>query len=715
MILTLEKLEKDLEALSKLLKEDPSKLWEKAILGEAKGGDDSQVVKFEVALASLPMNEYGQKIYSNAMTYGGKDEEQDVQKVGSYLPKVYRTLRAGSPHGFFQNLADFMENPQVYLKQNMGMVDEKGQLIPGASQGLNQAQQMGFSFSALLAYKILLETCVNFEASPAGKVLEFITAGLTGGYVESDTEIADFVGGDGVHYSLKFLKPDSKYEGDYAKLYRTVVSEEKEIVYLTLGKTLDGGKVLNLDAVDIDKLRKSTIRLDFIFYKISKDKIMNDILYNRAKFRNALRAVSKEYEEFQEGGRFYNDIQSALQTKMSQEDYLKSLGYSVEKAKTTLKEKKISLTHAVAFFRNIVRLAQILDKLKNFRGGASGDATIKYKGDYIKKQIKRVELVINGIKKHGDESLKNSKSFQILDKSLEEVVQIGNRLGKTLDVSPVMGIFLVDKDYDFRDIKKRFLDRVLSAPENKGINKAVREGAFEDPSTKFIEERVRILKEKGIIGDISKEELELTYELYHLVRRLASSTQYEFKPFVGDPGKVQIEKQPDFIKALLDKIKDPGVLKTIGEEVAFDTGKKDEQGNPIYEKGIDTESRHGQKKAIDIKFSRSVFFQRLCEEDPNLPPVKLELSSDKFAETFNNFGEEFNDINRIIISQVRKICENLTAFNKSFRNSLTEGLTSESLRDPLDSIYNLAEGWNKLSAQTFKKKEREKRKASKNK
>ena len=100
MILTLEKLEKDLEALSKLLKEDPKKLWEKAILKENRG-DDTKITTFEVALSSLPINEYGQKIYSNAMTFGGKDKKVDMQKVDSYLPKVFQKLRSNTPYEFF--------------------------------------------------------------------------------------------------------------------------------------------------------------------------------------------------------------------------------------------------------------------------------------------------------------------------------------------------------------------------------------------------------------------------------------------------------------------------------------------------------------------------------------------------------------------------------------------------------------------------------------
>lgn len=733
MILTLEKLEKDLEVLSKLLKEDPSKLWEKAILGEAKG-DDGQVVKFEVALASLPMNEYGQKIYSNAVTYGGKDKDVDMQMVDSYLPKVYQKLRSNTPYEFFERLANFMNNPSGTVGDMMIPAREANTKEPVK---MNIAQQLGFSFSALLAYKILLETFVNIEASPAGKILEFITAGLTGGYVESDTEIADFVGGDGVDYSLKFLKPGSKYEGSLISLYRAIHAVDpderdkgyKRVIYLTIVKKLDG-KVVNFDQVSLDDLRKSKIDISFAFFEIDPEKIEQIIFTDKGRLQAILKAIQDQSPEDKKSPH-YKDFMDIMKAK-NIPDFIKA----IESAKISTRiKKKVDVqdwVHSLELIKNINDLGEIVKELSDLPVNSEKiDIPIPNQIKTYFNQLQAAVKVVKNPKPDDDsnysttdiektkkdrledtlrdqsEEIKKTKAFQEIEANLKNTKDIIRQIGKELSVSRSILAFWMPRGADLSDPKEAYFD-ALETSQKRDKNFPYGMGASTmllNPTDKEVRERIEAMQKLGVMGDVSSKEINLIHRLFHILRSFKmKSSPLEINPRYHKEVTQLSDKQGDFEAHIRGKIlSDPKIKGIVKKQVQVKTGDK-----------VSVEDDDGpfsNKIVANLKVERNTFFKNYCKQTPDMPIIRMEFSAEKFVNTFENFKKDHDGYNKIIINAVRKICTNLTDFNKNFRESLTEGLTYDSLDPALESLAGLTQSWNMMSKTRAKQeiiKEKEK-------
>ena len=186
MMITLEKLQKDIIKTIRSITESPEKQWDQIVLKEEREGKEEEVVTFDVAMSYLPMNEYGQTIYSNTITNVGKEDEVE-SAVDTQLPLVREALRSKTVHGLLSNMKNFMDDPVAYLQDTK--IIQKGVDGEDTERDLNQVEMMQRSFASLMAYKIILETLVNFETRSSGKNLEFISAGLMGGAVPSDTVI----------------------------------------------------------------------------------------------------------------------------------------------------------------------------------------------------------------------------------------------------------------------------------------------------------------------------------------------------------------------------------------------------------------------------------------------------------------------------------------------------------------------------------------------
>lgn len=748
MILTLEKLEKDLEALSKLLKEDPEKLWEKVILKEGRGGDDTKVTTFEVALSSLPINEYGQKIYSNAMTFGGKDKEVDMQKVDSYLPKVFQKLRSNTPYEFFEKLAGFMDDPVAIVGD---AVIPAREATEGRPRELNVAEQMGFSFSALLAYKILLETFVNFEASPAGKILEFITAGLVGGYVESDTEITDFVGGDGVHYSLKFLKPNAKYEGSLISLYQATQLEEggdedkkRRIIYLTMAKTLDN-QIANFDRISLDKLRESKIGINFLFFEVDIDKVERRIFTDPKNLKDIVGAIAKNNpEDFQSGigagedreaqskGKYYD-----LFTKIKGATGARALRQILDEEGVTEKDNSEYFVQELDFsletLRNIKDLKDVVVRVQDLASGLSNSELIKIPIPLkiINQQIKDLETIVDVVNNPREEKYKikpksgsnlsaakkkekgyrdsmrsfsreirSSKAFKEIERTLKDAKRIS--LGNALYVTKPMLVFFMGKNTNFDNFgSKEFINAKELASRGAGVGE--NQGLFVEPEPDEVARRIKKLQDGNFIReDISSEEINLLYRLFHLLRGFAmQKKRLDFNPRFKTSEPSLPPEASDFENYVREKLLDPKIKGISKKKVVV----LQPDGTETRE---DDDSPFSKAIHANIKSSRDHFFVSFCKPSADMPPIRMEFSSDKFVETFEKFEESYGLNNKIILNAVKSICSHLTAFNKNFRESLTEGLTFDSLDSPLESLAGLTQNWNTMARRRAKQGDEDK-------
>ena len=640
MIVTLEQLEKDLAALSKALTENPEEIWKKAILKEAdepKGKE--KLVTFDVAMSYLPMNEYGQKIYANSITSGFKEE----QEADSYLPLIKKAIAANTVHGLFGNISKFMNDPSTYLKDTQ-VTEKKGE--EETTRGLNDIEKMQRSFSALMAYKIIFETVANFESQLAGKSLEFIAAGLTGGVVPGDDEIEDFISKDGdekIHYSLKLLKPDAKFEGNFLNLLKASVKDKKKIVYLSVDKTIDG-ETINFEELKMDKIKSSPIQLKFNFYTVDPEKLKSAVI-GTDKYFNSI-TKSKQFRE-----KFYNiEINknySGSEVAGRQDEELADLKSAIQFKEQPIREKGFR----VEFLKNMIDLAKSAEKLDNFKNTRSSDEKImtnRVFNDNANKVLKTADDI---------KDLVNIKDAQEARKSLKN---------QNIPVSKIFLVFiLTDGEY------QKDANMILKSLENFDITAAANKFPGIKINKRQIIEKVAALTEKGVLESPTTEEINLAIKVFRYLRGFkARGEQLEYKPLKTEK-IINLENEktdPEFVNKFFDIV--------LSDEFAA--------------------------SVKPIKEERSLFFQRYCYEEPDKNPVSIEFSLDRFTGVFESFGEELEETNKTVVSSIREVCKYLTSFNRGLKTSLTEGMTKESLRDPYSSLRDLVSNWNTMAREKQK-------------
>ena len=635
MIVTLEQLEKDLAALSKMITENPEEIWKKAILKEAdepKGKE--KLVTFDVAMSYLPMNEYGQKIYADSITSGFKEE----QEADSYLPLIKKAIAANTVHGLFGNISKFMNDPSTYLKdtQVTEKKDEKE-----TTRGLNDIEKMQRSFSALMAYKIIFETVANFESQLAGKSLEFIAAGLTGGVVPGDDEIEDFISKDGdekIHYSLKLLKPDAKFEGNFLNLLKASVKDKKKIVYLSVDKTIDG-ETVNFEELKMDKIKSSPIQLKFNFYTIDPEKLKSAVI-GTDKYFNPI-TKSKQFIEKFHKITIDKKYPSSPQAK-EHEKTLADLKSAIQFKEQPIREKGFR----VQFLENMIDLSKSIEQLNNYGNTLSSDEKV---------------MTDRVFKNNADKILKTSGDIKDLVNIKDAQEARDSLTNQDIPISKVFLVFILEngeyeKDADMILQRLKSFDITGSARNFPGLKLNKRE----------ILERVAELTKKGVLEDPSSEEVILAIKVFNYLRGfMGKGKQLEYKPIKTEK-IINLEGEktnPEFINRF------------------FDIVLSDEFTSSVP----------------PIKEERSLFFQRYCYEESDKTPVSIEFSLDKFTGVFESFGEELEETNRTVVNSIREVCKYLTSFNRGLKTSLTEGMTKESLRDPYSSLRDLVSNWNTMA------------------
>lgn len=614
----------DQQLLDHLPEEEAEILLEMIINENAR----EEVVSFETAMSFLPMNEYGQKIYSDSLTKKESGEEV-TNFVETQLPEIREALRADSVHGLLSKISDFVKDPASFVE----------------SRGDNQIEKMRQSFSSLMAYKIMLETVANFESQTAGKNLEFISAGLMGGLVPSDGVIEDFItkeGGKDIHYSLKLLKKKTKITGSLPLLYRSVVGENKDVIFLIVEKTL-GDRAVDFEKIDLKTLRTTPISLKFRFYRVTPEKLKSFLTSNKSVIGKVL--ASQEYAE--SGLNFTSDAGG-----------LKRLKAGNIQRQSRLAENHIDyinkLNHYFGYYLKLINTIQ--EKNLAVRGAFGYSAAFD-------KLITKIKELIN----------EDNKEF--FDTNNIERVREGR-----LEVPNNLLFFAAN--IKPKDLKKAFESEGFNpeATQEEKIKYLIRlfPNKWKKEQRKMTLTGVELSKNFVLInrnmGNIlSEEDIETVKYFY-------DRTEYYRKGQMTPEG---------LIKALSDSVYQP-------TEETSETQDIEKYLSlflsPFTYKGISN-----RELRVPFRFERASFIEALCEEDFDRLPIELELSSQDFVKKFEEFGEQMDDLNKQIVESVKGVCQNLTSFNRGFKKSLTTGMSTDSLMPPFGSLTNLVKEWNKIA------------------